>query len=244
MESEILKKKGTPEELQLKAQQLQLGLNAPETSATFLNTKAEQMRAAKAADEADAKFKQLQEAGASKEQIFPVWSEAKRQRTMAGGAQYDPTELARLNARSQIATERESRAGSFGPSTREAKITGEQIGMEIEAHESRRQGRGKEAQATENLLEFTKKFDELLPVLGKEGAAKTAEEETIDTIKGRVLPEVGMSAVASSLTRIGGGGGVYTPGGDATDIAKQANDLHRQAIVWLEKIYGKEGGVE
>jgi hypothetical protein len=126
------------------------------------------------------------------------------------------------------------------------EVTRQEADMNLQERAADRQGRSEEADALRNRDEFMKRMEgHRAEGMGDEESRLRAMEETAETIRGRETIPGGPAAVASSLARIGGGGGVYTPGGDPqVQIQKQIANLNVQAVSLLRVIAGKEAGVQ
>ncbi len=151
------------------------------------------------------------------------------------------TEATQIEERAdQMRAERQARA-------REAQIARTQEDIELGAHQARRRGDTLRSDQLEDELDFAKQYQQNVEIYGegeeaKQRAIKKVQDDILETANARGLPQV-----ASSLARIGGGGGVYAPGGDPmVRIAERQRTLLESIRDYLREIANKDGkmGVE
>jgi hypothetical protein len=126
------------------------------------------------------------------------------------------------------------------------EVTRQEADMDLQRRGAEREGRSDEAEALQNREEFMKRMEgHRAEGMSDEESRLRAMDETAESIRGRETVPGGPAAIASSLARIGGGGGVYAPGGDPqVQIQKQIANLNVQAVSLLRVIAGKEAGVQ
>jgi hypothetical protein len=92
---------------------------------------------------------------------------------------------------------------------------------------------------------FGEHFEEQISMgFSKADAIPRAMALTADELK-QNTNLTGLPQIADSLTRIGGGGGIYAPGGDPrVRLQERLNKLVEDSNTYLQTIAGREGGVE
>src|SRR5436190_4926529 len=113
-----------------------------------------------------------------------------------------------------------------------------QRGLDLQEAEAK--GDSRAVQRIQDLSVFASKLQELRDAgFGEDEAAKAAAKfaENAVAISGQQSElNLNSATVSDSLTRIGGGGGVYAPGGDATALMKRQIELHTQEVDYLKTI--------
>lgn len=128
---------------------------------------------------------------------------------------------------------------------REQKITRQTSDLELARRKAQRLGLTDLERAVENQQAFMERFDRYRRTLPDVEARQRALKETAEDIFTRETIPGGLPPVASSLARLGLGGGVYMPGGDpAVQIQKQLVTLARSSNKYLQIISGQGEGVE
>lgn len=146
------------------------------------------------------------------------------------------------NTLRDMSDDENTRATTLEREQRTIRMTGD---LELARRRAERLGQTQLAHAIANQEEFMDRYQKYLQSLPEEEAHRRALAETQESIKERETIPGGLRAVASSLQRIGGGGGVYTPGGDpAIMIQKQLVTLARSSDESLKILAGRKGGVE
>jgi hypothetical protein len=224
-----------------KQEEQQVGLSAPEYSATYKEAKAEQLRTAKRAIELEGLLKDKKYATTEAAQDERRSDEARLKSLKAiAGAEalkaYSPTALAEAEKQAAVATKREAEPPSPGE-LQQQKLEAFKIQNEVEGQRARARGDVRTARASEDLSRFTSHFDQLLSAgFGKPEAIKTALEQT----GGDIAEEISQTKPpVSSLTAIGGGGGL--PQVDAQlDIARRQEQLQQKMVEYLAILSGAE----
>lgn len=214
-------------------------LQAPEFSATYKEAKAAQLRQAKIAKELEAA---PPGARATAEVRNKYEQDLRRSRALAGPqalAQYSP---AALHA-AEVAAAKQKKVEAAPPSPeekRQADVQKFQIDTEIKGHQARRRGDIATAQQQEDIADFTSNFEQLLPLLGKQQAAAVALDKTSDNIATQYQDS---QKVVSSMTAIGGGGGVSGVN-PQLESAKRREALQQEMVKLLEVLTGQENGAQ
>jgi len=132
---------------------------------------------------------------------------------------------------------------------RETRLNKLAIEQELKIQALQIKGDNLGLQRLDDLSVFAEKYQELLAAgidekTAKDLASKFAKNAiTLDAKGGMAAAQ---STIADSLTRIGGGGGVYAPSGDPLLTAAQRQiQLHEDELIYLKEIAGagKKGGV-
>lgn len=128
--------------------------------------------------------------------------------------------------------------------SREREVTRQTADIELARRIAQREGRGTEAVALKNQETFIERFENYRRSMTEAEATQRALAEGAEDIRERVIPG-GPAAVVSSLQAIGGGGGIYAPGGDpALQTQKLIAKLQADAVGYLKTISTKGEGVK
>lgn len=147
------------------------------------------------------------------------------------------------NQRNQLRDQGQEYIDNAGYLRREQDVTRATADIEMKRRMAQRTGRSEEAVNLRNQEQFIQRFEELRKTFAEPEAGRRAFEEQVETIRERVPPG-GLAAIGGSLARIGGGGNVYTPGGDPIlQTQKQIAALSARAVEYLAFIAGKGEGV-
>ena len=197
------------------------GLLAPAASSTYLRTRAQLLREGKLDEGARPRALQLAEA-------------------------------ARLDVRAETAAAREADtsrpsrqlASEAAQAEREQRINALQEQLDLRGKAARRAGRSEEAVNLGDARGFVQQYSGLRQQgLGVDEAARRARALANEDIFGSARATG--TVVASSLARIGGGGGVYTAGNDnpQLQVARRQEKLQSDIYKLVEKIEKKGTGV-
>jgi hypothetical protein len=127
---------------------------------------------------------------------------------------------------------------------REQEIIRQTADIELARRIAQREGRSSEAVALKNQEAFIERYERYRKTIGETEGRQRALAETAEDIRERVIPG-GPAAVVSTLQRIGGGGGIYAPGGDPTlETQKQIRNLISMSNSYLKTISSKGEGVK
>lgn len=217
----------------LMQQRQQSELQAPEFSSVNLEAKAEQFRQAEKVGILEKRLKETTEP----EERRRVQTEVERARALAGGVKFTPEGKAEAEVQVQLAQKREAEAGQLREQVRQQKVQRFELGTEIEAHEARRRGDIRGAEALEDVQRFTRNFEELLGAgFGKKEAGELARKKTEDEIQQEFA---GAQQVVSSMQAIGGGGNVS--GVDPMlQSARRREELQQKMVQLLETLAGQQ----
>lgn len=227
--------------IQIDKQKQDIALQAPKTSSMFLNAQAEQLRNAKELKAAEADYSKLQkEGGTDREKLSAAATRVERAKALAGeeGIKgYAATGELGLRQK-EIAAATAKKAEEQRPSpedVRRQKVERFQIETDIRGRGARVRGDIKTAQAMEDLSKFSHHAEQLMGAgFKKEEALQLAKEQTGADIADEYG---GGRGQVSSLTAIGGGGGL--PGIDpATEIARRQEILQQQMVGYLAIMSG------
>ena len=222
-------------------QRQDLQLQAPEFSATYLEGKAEQMRQAKEAFILQQQQNELQARGGSLMEKRAIQQRLARARTLAGTAEFtaEGGAAALFKAEAEAAAARKREAQPPGPEeTRQARVQQLQIETEIKGHEARRRGDIAGAQAQEDIADFMQNFEQLRGPLGEQKGASVALAKTSDAISQQYTDA---QKVVSSMTAIGGGGGISGVN-PQLESAKRREALQQEMVKLLGVLAGQETG--
>jgi hypothetical protein len=182
----------------------EMAARAPEFSSVALDAEVDRLEHAKQAKILEDERNKLIERGGASERRRELNAKITRERTLAEGKEYTEESFLEAKRRAEEAHRREARAP--GPeAVRAQKVQEVQIQTELNAHRARRRGDIATAQMQEDIASFVQNFEQLRPTLGAEKGARVALEKTADDIAQQYMDS---QRVVSSMTAIGGGGGV------------------------------------
>lgn len=162
----------------------------------------------------------------------------------ARGVNTDPQAL------SKISSQRKELQHEQRLSRERNAMTKSQIDAELKMQQAQLKGDTSQRRRIGDLSLFTSKFEELLGQgFEKAEATKLATQFSTNAVAlnaNQTELKLNAATVADSLTRIGGGGGVYAPGGGdpMIGLAQRQNQLTEMAVKYLEDIASRESGVD
>jgi hypothetical protein len=223
-------------------------LNADKTTSIQKSAQAEQLRLAIAAGAAQAAGR-TQEAVKLKElaggQIAVTADQRERAKATAIMLDDEAKILAMYEEQSaQLIDQGQAMKDNAALRRREQAVERQTADIELARRIAQREGRGTEAVSLKNQEAFIDRYESYRKSLPEAEARQRAMAETAEDIRERVIPG-GPAAVVSSLQEIGGGGGIYAPGGDpAEQTRKLIAKLVADSNSYLKIISTKGEGVK
>lgn len=223
-------------------------VNADKTTSIQKAAQAEQLRLAIAAGAAQ-EAGRTQEAAKLKELAGGQIAVTEEQRTRARATALmldDESKILQMfeDQSAQLKDQGQTMVDNADLRKREQAVTRQTSDIELRSRIAQREGRSTEAVALRNQETFIERYENYRRTLPEAEAKQRALEEGAEDIRERVIPG-GPAAVVSSLQEIGGGGGIYAPGGDPALVTqKLIAKLVADSNTYLKVISTKGEGVK